>query len=167
MANEGQYGATFLAADVCAQLAAAGLHPGQMRPRETRPVKNGRWYIVGATSPPVTRCGAGDLSVADLRTAGEVLGAGWALVVLPEDPFERPDDPPPTLTELAADATYVVLGGQIRIVDHLGVRNRAGSMYDSPGYRRAQTGRLIRIAKVRLPAVTPGELADRLAEMAR
>jgi hypothetical protein len=79
----------------CARLAAAGLRSGLIRPRGDRPVRNGRWYFLGSAPPPVvTRCGAGDLSLADLRAAGRALGAEWAFVVLPEDPFERPDEPP-------------------------------------------------------------------------
>ena len=153
---------TAVARDVCARLVAAGLRPGLMRPRKDRPVKNGRWYVIGANPHTVTRCGAGDLSLADLRAAGPALGPGWAFVVLPEDPFEPSDAPPPALADLAATAIYAVLDGKLHTVDHVGARNRAGTMHVSPGYRYASTGRLIRTAPVRLPAITPDELAHQL-----
>lgn len=173
------------AREACSRLAAVGIRSGQMRPRESRPVKNGRFYVVGAAPPVAAKCGSGDLSMADLRAAGPALGPGWAFVVLPENPpggvhlhpkgdaadrgtwcwYDQPDHFAPRLSDLVNAATYAVLDRELVVVDHVGSRNRAGNLYLSPGYRYTRTRRVIRAAKVRLAAVTPAELADRLTAL--
>jgi hypothetical protein len=165
----------------------SGLRAGAMRNRRDRPVKNGRWYLVGAGV--AAKVGWGDLSLTDLHAVGATLPDGWVFLALPESPpggqhlpyatvtghaaagdwcwYDRPDHQPgPDVATLAHAARYAVVAGRVHVVDALGQRSRTGHVWVHPGYRYTRTGRVIRTARVRLPALTPAELLAELAAVA-
>lgn len=163
-----------------------GLRRGALRARYDRPIKNGRWYL--ADRQTLTKVGWGDLSFVDLAAIAAALSGEAIFLALPENPpggqhlpfhepdepissgswcwYDRPDDPPgPTVTELAGAARYAVLDGQVRYVDRYRQANRLGNVWVQRGYRYTRAGRILSTGKVRLRAIAPDHLTNRLADL--
>lgn len=144
---------------------AGVLHPGMIRNRWDRPVKNGRWYWAGPGS--ISNVGWGDVSFADLDAASEALRDGEVFLVLPEravHPVAPPD--PATASFLAEHAVYAVTSDRVLYVDHHRRANRQGAVWIRPGYRLTNTGRTVRRRARRVLTTRPDELLASLQRWA-
>ncbi len=153
-----------------------------MRGREDQAVKNGRWYIVrGGT---LTKVGWGDVSFNDLHHVAATLQHDRAFVVLPEHPpggqhlpshvadhddgwswYDRADHTPPTIEALVDAAWFVIVDSELVFVDHHAEANRAGTVWLRRGRRIRRDGTVVPTAKVRVKAIRPSALAQRLREV--
>ena len=170
----------------------AGVGIGQIRGRQDRPVKNGRWYLArGATvgrRSLLAKVGWGDLSFEDIEAFARQLGPDEILIVLPEHPpggqhlpfhtpdavvepgtwcwYDRPDDPPgPTIADLVDGAWYAIVDRVVCVVDQFSEANRLGMIWRERGYRYTQTGRTVSTGRLRLKAIGPELLHQRLEQL--
>lgn len=143
------------------------LHPGMMRYRWDRPIKNGGWFL--AQRPGVRPVGWGDLSLGDLEAVAAHVHSDETFVVVPERRRDDVRSPGPEeepvrvdVDALVTHAVYAVTTGTVWAVDHFAEANRRGAIWIRPGYRVTRSGSIVRAAPRRLMALAPADLRRRL-----